>query len=118
MTISNDTPSDVDQEDHYGIHDDVVKQMKEERAEEHEIYTDAARRTFNLPPRKKPMNLTQNTTGMGWKEFVVVMTSFLVAFLTVVACWFMLQPNPPPDREYEVRFFDADGNPIEVPQKQ
>lgn len=58
--------------------------------------------------------------GVGWKELAVAGLLALGGY----GLWLRGQPSPAPappafegplDSEYEVRFFDADGNPINVP---
>jgi len=58
--------------------------------------------------------------GMGWRELLVVGG-------IVLGGLFAMRPDAPdptpvpaanvPDTEYEVRFYDADGNPIDIEQR-
>lgn len=66
-------------------------------------------------------NANQSSVGMGWKELAVV----AAATLGGIALWQnsttpqVPTPNPisqPADSEYEVRFYDADGNLIDIPR--
>uniref|UniRef100_A0A6M3KW04 Uncharacterized protein n=1 Tax=viral metagenome TaxID=1070528 RepID=A0A6M3KW04_9ZZZZ len=57
-------------------------------------------------------------TGMGWKELAVIAAALLGGGgLAAYALRDppLVQQQAPLDSEYEVRFFDADGNPISVP---
>lgn len=82
------------------------------------LFRKAAHMSLDIPDDE--MNVTNaNRVGMGWKELLVLACASLGA-------WWMYQSQQPPvavtppafsvnDSEYEVRFYDADGNPIAVP---
>lgn len=65
----------------------------------------------------------QRIQGLGWKELLVIIVGCLAAW----GLWQFNTSPPPltpspsqpessvPDSEYEVRFFDAEGNPIQIP---
>lgn len=58
------------------------------------------------------VNVQNTKSGIGWRELAVAAVTGLVGF----GMWQYAQPSEPPaDSEYEVRFYDADGNPIDVP---
>jgi len=67
------------------------------------------------------VNVQNTKSGIGWRELAVAAVTGLAAF----GMWqYSQQPTPPADpvehaspvdSEYEVRFYDADGNPIDVP---
>jgi len=67
------------------------------------------------------VNVDNSRIGMGWKELAVLGALGLGGFHLYGK---QTSPTPPPtpaqqaspiDSEYEVRFFDAAGNPIDVP---
>lgn len=63
--------------------------------------------------------VNNSKTGLGWKELLVL------GLMTLAGLYFFQKLGPqsplpstnisPSDSEYEVRFFDKDGNPIIVP---
>ena len=65
------------------------------------------------------MNISPKTTinGLGWKE-MLVMALVGLAFYFGSQSPVATQQQSPIDSEYEVRFYDKDGNPIEIPQYQ
>ena len=114
MGTSKDSPSDINQQDLHALYND------ETRAE-HAVYMDGARKALGLGKSGgKPMEVRTDTrTGMGWKELAVIGATMIGGGALVAT--FLGDKAPPPaatspaDSEYEVRFFDADGNPIAVP---
>lgn len=75
------------------------------------------KRSLDIPDDE--MNNVGNKTGMGWKELAVI--GALILGGGALSAHFLGDKAAPPavvapvDSEYEVRFFDADGNPIKVP---
>lgn len=69
------------------------------------------------------MNINQTRTGMGWKELGIIAAmiggvgfgAYQLGTPDSVPQPAVTQPNQLSDSEYEVRFFDAQGNPITVP---
>jgi len=83
-----------------------------------------ARRLFHwsldMPPEPDDMDVHVNKSGFGWKELAVIGATVLGGS----AMWMQgrdASPSPaavaPVDSEYEVRFYDADGNVIQVPRR-
>jgi hypothetical protein len=73
-------------------------------------------------PEGDPVNIKQ---GIGWKELAVIgamilgsggLMAYLIKPTAPVQPPVAMQPTDPADSEYEVRFYDADGNPIAVPR--
>lgn len=69
------------------------------------------------------MNVANVRTGIGWKELAVLAATGLGGLWLYNEGQGKSDPSPPPaaaaspvDSEYEVRFFDAKGNPIYLPQ--
>lgn len=111
---STDTPADTDKQTLYGWwyknaawRDNLDRRM--------------AHKALDIPDDEAMQNVG-NRIGMDWKGLAVVIAGLLGAGgLT----GHFLQPSPTPasppaavapaDSAYEVRFYDADGNPIRVP---
>ena len=77
--------------------------------------------SLDMPPGEDDVNVQANRQiGMGWKELLVI-GGLGLGGLTLFADREPPQSTPPPpaaspaDSEYEVRFFDRDGNPITIP---
>lgn len=75
------------------------------------------------------VNVDNSRVGLGWKELAVIAGMLLGGTAiwkfgdkgvsqqpVVVPSVPQQQYSPPIDSEYEVRFYDKDGNPIEIPQ--
>jgi len=94
------------------------------------IYEEAARMALDLPAglEDDDVNIVRQTSaGFGWKELLALAAAGVAA----IVAWQLAAPEPsqqlapapaaapaypgPPDSDYEVRFFDAEGNPIHVP---
>lgn len=75
------------------------------------------------PPRSKGDNkdawvcddMTINNGGGIGQTLLAVAAGALAVYLWCNRPQATQPVNPPVDSEYEVRFFDADGNPIELP---
>ena len=116
MAISNDSPSDVNQQDLHGLYNDEARL-------EHAVYMDGARKALGLGKSGgKPMDVSSSTqNGMGWRELAVVGAIVVGSLFAMhqASPDATTQPTPAPqvsvpDTEYEVRFFDADGNRIPI----
>ncbi len=62
---------------------------------------------------------TTNVSGLGWKELAVLGALGLGGYYVATQPNEVPQPIPqvePADSAYEVRFYDKDGNLIEVPR--
>ena len=80
-----------------------------------------AHKSLDIADDDMDVNVQNTKSGIGWRELAVA----AVAGLTGFGMWqYSQQPTPPADpvehaspvdSEYEVRFYDADGNPIDVP---
>ena len=93
------------------------------------IYRDAVKKTYGLPADDMQFS-NSSTSGMGWKELSVI---GLIALALIFGSQWMnrspvnvqqqtqtpaaapTQTKAPTDSEYMVRFYDKDGNPIDVP---
>jgi hypothetical protein len=60
-------------------------------------------------------NQTLTRTGMTWKELAVIAAMLLGGGALGMHYFASERQAPPVDSEYEVRFYDKDGNPIHVP---
>lgn len=82
--------------------------------------------SLDMPPGEDDVDVRVNkTSGLGWKELVVIAAASLGGFYLLTRD--DSDPAPPPapvvqqqtggpvDSDYEVRFYDKDGNLIEVP---
>lgn len=116
MGTSNDSPSDVNQQDLYSLYNDEARI-------EHKVYMDGVRKALGLGKSGgKPMEVRSSTrNGMGWKELAVigaiVMGSLFAMRMTSPDVTVPVAPAPAvsvPDTEYEVRFFDIDGNRLSI----
>lgn len=116
--VSLDAPVDVDKRTLYG------EWLRNSRWKD-KLHERAAAKSLDLPEDDVIHAPRTNTTtnGVGWKELAVIGALVLGAgglgtYLTDRAA----KPNqasPPPaaspaDSEYDVRFYDADGNPIPI----
>lgn len=113
--LPSESPPEVDKEEQYG------EFMKQERWK-NRLSRKLAHKAVDIAD-DDPMNNVGNKSGMGWKELAVIGA-------IVMGGLFVLRPSeqatPPvpataptpavsvPDTEYEVRFFDEDGNRIPI----
>lgn len=82
--------------------------------------------SLDMPPGEDDVDVRVNK-GMGWKELAVIAGSILggawmlsgpaaITQLPIPSIQSPATQQPGPvDSEYEVRFYDKDGNPIDVP---
>jgi len=102
-------------------HNKYFPRTKARYERDDKLYEEAMRKGLDLP---EEMGFNQNlrqSSGMGWKELAVIGAMLLGG----TALWSSAGKAPAPvvplpgpvDSEYEIRFFDADGNPIHVPSE-
>lgn len=105
---SSSSNSEIDREALWG---DYQNQMRRRMRMGEQL----ARKSLNLP--NDEMQNVGNRIGLGWKELAIVVAGLIAAGFGMSA----LRPppsdttSPPADSAYEVRFFDRDGNLIDVP---
>ena len=107
--------AEIDKQEHYGDFRDAAKRREK-------LYMKAVHKSLDLPEEMGDINA--NRTGIGALGAVLIA---LAAGLgpTVLGAYMLLREmkpassSPAPaDSEYDVRFFDKDGNPITIPQKK
>ncbi len=82
---------------------------------------EVVRKALNLPAKEDDVHIDQSKNGMGWKELLAIAALMLGAGAGAAAVVNMMGDKSPVapqavpvDSEYEVRFFDAEGNPVPV----
>jgi len=78
------------------------------------LYNNAAAMALDVPYDDDDMNINVNKqTGFGWKELLVIVAGLLGS--AGIAAYIFGPMQTVPDSEYEVIFYDQDGNRIYVP---
>ena len=101
--------------------DKLYGKYQEGEDKKRNLFLKTAHKALDIP--QDDMNIsptTVTTTGIGWKELLVMAARGLGGYgisqmnnITTVAP----QTASPADSEYQVLFYDKDGNQIEVPRK-
>lgn len=83
------------------------------------LHREAVHKALDIAP-EDDVRISQETSGLGWRELAVIVAGMVIG--TAATNWLLLRPYAPPtsrsapiDSEYDVRFYDKDGNLIEVP---
>jgi hypothetical protein len=87
--------------------------LKSKRKKER-IFNNAAAMALDVPVDDEDVNINVNKqTGFGWKELLVLTVGLLGTAGLAAYVFGPLQTVP--DSEYEVRFYDQEGNEVYVP---
>jgi len=115
---SSDAPTDIDPAV-------IYREWTRNSRWRDKLHERAAHKALDIPEDGE-MNNVGNRSGMGWKELAVI--GAMVAGTGYGVAQFnnsnvTTEPAPPvasapPDAEYEIRFFDADGNQIQLDRWQ
>lgn len=112
MARSDDTPADVDKQTIHGWwlrqalwRDDLDRRL--------------SHKALDIP-EQEPMENVGNRSGMTWRELLAIGALLLTGggMYQILNQQTVKAPAPavdPVDSEYEIRFYDQDGRPVEVP---
>lgn len=104
---SEDTPTDVDKQTLWGW-------WYRQAAWRDQLDKRLAHKALDIPEADDMQNVG-NRSGMTWRELAVIGVMVLGAGWIAANHMSATQQTAPEDSEYEVRFFDAEGNPVDVP---
>ena len=101
------------------LKDALYRDYNQSRRWQQQLHKQAVHKALDIAP-DDDVRITQKTTGLGWRELAIIIAGL------VATGWFIQRSAPPAptlpsrvespvDSEYDVRFYDKDGNLIEVP---
>ncbi len=103
----------------HSLKDALYRDYNQGRRWQHELHKQAVHKALDIAP-DDDVHISQKTTGLGWKELAIIIAGL------VATGWFFQRPvaapplsspttTSPADSEYDIRFYDQDGNLIDVP---
>jgi hypothetical protein len=100
------------------LKDVLYRDYNQGRSWKQRLHRQAVHKALDIAP-EDDVHITQKNSGLGWRELAIIVAG-MVAGATAIG-WFSSRPAAPSlpvapaDSEYNVRFYDKDGQLIEVP---
>jgi hypothetical protein len=89
------------------------------------LHREAVHKALDIAP-EDDVHISHKNSGLGWRELAIIVAGMVAG--TAATGWFFsrqtvpaqnpvapAQHTAPVDSEYDVRFYDKDGQPIDVP---
>jgi hypothetical protein len=100
------------------LKDVLYRDYNQGRSWKQRLHRQAVHKALDIAP-EDDVQITQKSSGLGWRELAIIIAGMVAG--TVVTGQLIskpaaaIQPVSPVDSEYDVRFYDKDGQLIEVP---